>query len=75
MERIKVMKSYGKQGNNNSRQYFRISGSDHNAHRMLVTNDAIMYGIEAAVLVVLYGGLDKLPVTKILHQVALLVVC
>ena len=75
MERIKAMKSYGKQVNNNGRQYFRMSVADHNVHRMLVMKDSTMYGISAAVLVVLCGGSDKLPVTNILHQVALSVVC
>ena len=61
--------------NNNGRQYFRMSEADHNVHRMLIMKDAIMYGIAAAVLVVLYAGSDKLPITKILQQVTLSVVC
>ena len=75
MERIKAMKSYGKQVNNNGRQYFRMSEADHNVHRMLIMKDAIMYGIAAVVLVVLCEGSNKLPITKILQQVTLSVVC
>lgn len=61
--------------NNNGRQYFSMSEKDHNVHRMLVMKDEIIYGFVAAVLVVLCGGSDKLPVTKILQQVAVSVVC
>ena len=56
MERLREMKNYRKQVNNNYRQYFRIPESYHNLHRMRVYK-AIIYVIAAAVLLVLYRGI------------------
>lgn len=71
MERTKEMKNDEKQASNNNRQEFRISRTGHNVRWMLVIYDVVIYVIVATILLVLYGGVDKLSVMGVVQQVAL----
>lgn len=46
-----------------------------NIRWMLVGYDLIVYAVVAVILLVLYGGMDKLSTTGILQQVCLSVLC
>ncbi len=46
-----------------------------NIRWMLVRYDLIVYAVVAVILLVLYGGMDKLSTTGILQQVCLSVLC
>ena len=49
--------------------------STSNIRWMLIGYDLIMYAVVAAILLLLYGGIDKLSTIGILQQVCLSVLC
>ena len=49
--------------------------STSNVGWMLIGYDLIMYAVVAAILLLLYGGMDKLSTIGILQQVCLSVLC
>ena len=62
--------------NENSMNMDRIKqSSTSNIRWMLIGYDLIMYAVVVAILLLLYGGMDKLSTTGILQQVCLSVLC
>lgn len=62
--------------NENNMNVNRIKqNSTPNIRWMLVGYDLIVYAVVAVILLVLYGGMDKLSTTGILQQVCLSVLC
>ena len=63
------------QSNEKNMDMNRTNQSTPNIRWMLVGYDLVVYAVVAIILLVLYGGLDKLSLVGICQQVALSVLC